>query len=421
MSVYKRGGVYWTHFSYRGVHYQESTGQITKEAAEAVERRRKDQIRQEAHGVSVRTPTATPRIQDWAETYYEFVAPRLTRPQAKEHLITAVLRFWGEPPANPERRVDGAPYHDLTLGDVVDDPHWLVKFEAWMTARALSPQTKNHYRSTLHDMFKVATHPQWRTRTGVLLNPFAGQWRDPTIGRRVTITREDLEAILRASSFHLRLAMAIALLAPKLRIGNILQLKWSDLAADFSWITVEKHKTVTRTRRPLVAYVPEQLREILREAKRRADRSPFVITYQGRPVKHIKLAVRGAVQRAKAAGAQHLVYGRAEANGITFHTLRHTAATLLAELEVSPEKRQALMGHSDLATTMQYTHLRPTHEMEPAEQLSAALPIRELVLVARQRPPVADPVTTPQKHGRKRPTKPRTRKQSSETRSKRPA
>lgn len=396
MTVYKRGGVWWMNFRYRGIRYQESTGQITKEAADAVERARRDDLRQEAHGVAIRTPMASPAIQDWSEIYYAFVAPRLLRPDAKAHVIAAVLRFWGARPDDPVKRVTGAPYHNLTLGAVVEDPHWIVRFETWMTEREISAQTKNHYRSLMHDMFKIATHPQWRSHTGVLTNPFAGQWRDPKAGRTTTIASEDLRAIIGAASFHLRLAMAIALLAPKFRLANILGLTWRDhVAPDFSRITVEDHKTRRQTKRPLIAHVPEQLRTILKDAKRRAGRSPYVITYQGKPIKRkLSGSVAGAVKRAAAGGATHLVYGRAAAKGITFHTLRHTAATLLAELDVAPEKRQQLMGHADIATTMLYTHLTARHEIEPAEQLSRALPIADLVMATRMRPPVASPVTT---------------------------
>ena len=60
MSVYKRGGVYWMDFVYRGTRVQQSTGQITKDAALAVERQLKDEVRQRAHGVAVEEKALTP-------------------------------------------------------------------------------------------------------------------------------------------------------------------------------------------------------------------------------------------------------------------------------------------------------------------------------------------------------------------------
>jgi integrase len=46
---------------------------------------------------------------------------------------------------------------------------------------------------------------------------------------------------------------------------------------------------------------------------------------------------------------------------ISFHDLRHTFASHLAMSGVSPFDIQKLLGHSDIKTTMRYTHLSPDH------------------------------------------------------------
>jgi hypothetical protein len=52
-------------------------------------------------------------------------------------------------------------------------------------------------------------------------------------------------------SYHVRLAVAIAALAPELRLASVLALTWSEnIDADFRFISVRRHKTVTRVRRP---------------------------------------------------------------------------------------------------------------------------------------------------------------------------
>ena len=100
------------------------------------------------------------------------------------------------------------------------------------------------------------------------------------------------------------------------------------------------------------------------------------VTYHQRPVRTIRGGLRGACETAG------VPYGRARDDGATFHALRHTAATILAELDVAEKKRQAVMGHAHLATTQHYTHLRPVHEVAPLELLSTALPVEDLVTVA---------------------------------------
>jgi integrase len=148
---------------------------------------------------------------------------------------------------------------------------------------------------------------------------------------------------------------------------------------------VRTHKTVAKIKRPLVIPISVQLRRVLEDARRRAP-GKFVITYRGRPVATIRGGLKAA---ALAAGVP---YGRFIENGVTFHTLRHTAATILAELDVSESKRKSVMGHEHLGTTQKYTHLRPVHELPPLEQLSAALPLTDLVTLpwtrATRKPPV---------------------------------
>lgn len=89
---------------------------------------------------------------------------------------------------------------------------------------------------------------------------------------------------------------------------------------------------------------------------------------------------------AAAATRASLTYGRFREGGITFHTIRHTASTILAELGVGEPLRKDLMGHERVETTQWYTHLRPIALVGPAEQLSAALPIADLVTLPGNRP-----------------------------------
>ncbi len=43
------------------------------------------------------------------------------------------------------------------------------------------------------------------------------------------------------------------------------------------------------------------------------------------------------------------------------------------------------MGHRNIATTQRYTHLRPAHEIPAHERLADAVPIADLVTIARKR------------------------------------
>jgi integrase len=219
--------------------------------------------------------------------------------------------------------------------------------------------------------------PAYRAATGVTTNPFRDVPREPVMERIVTVSVAELRNWLAQASYYVRLAVAIAALAPKLRLANVLALTWQDhLDSELRFITVHQHKTSRTLKRPLVVPVSEQLRVILRDARQRTH--VHVIEYRQRPVKSIRGGLQQAAERAG------LAYGR-DVGGATFHTLRHTAASLLAELGEPEAIRKEVMGHRDLASTQRYTHLRPVHEIPAHERLAQAVPIADLVTAARKR------------------------------------
>jgi integrase len=82
--------------------------------------------------------------------------------------------------------------------------------------------------------------------------------------------------------------------------------------------------------------------------------------------------VRGAALRAG------LNYGLV-AGGRTFHTMRHTMATLLADLVDAERIRMQVRGHKRHSTTQRYTHLRPGHQVPALERLFGVVAIADVV------------------------------------------
>lgn len=360
-------GKTWRYdFWWKGRRYTGSTDQLTKADADMVESELKKRLRQQAWGIAPVERTHTPLFTEWAAHYFAAQKRRLTRPDILERTLRVVLAFWGTKPA--QKPVDGGIYHNLRLADPILDADWLEKFEAWMEDRGISGSSKNSYRSALSGMFKLALKPTWRKKTNVTVNPVAGMDRDATRSRRTTVTVEQLQGWILKSAPHVRLALAIGALAPKLRLASILALRWEkNFDRGLQFITVHDHKTIRSSGEPQVMPIDPQLREILTRLQKK--RGPL-ITWRGEPVKSIKTAL------SRSAADAGIDYGRAN---VTFHSLRHTMATMLAELGVPDEQRRLVMGHSDLRTTQGYTHLRPLHERAPLAQLSGAMPLTESV------------------------------------------
>jgi integrase len=309
--------------------------------------------------------------------FFDYKSKHLDRPDAIAHILKVALRFWGAPDKTPPS--DDAPCHDLRLCDPILDPDWLLKWEAWLTRRGLGAQSKNHYRGLMRRMYAVAMLPEFRKRTGVQMNPFAGIPNDPTYGRDVTVEPARLRAWITHASFHIRLAVAIGALAPKLRLRNVLALRWSEhfdpdpRTTKFSpardhFIVIKQHKTARRTRKPLVVPISRPLLQILRDAWRRHPSEDLVVVYRtGQQLHDITGGVKAAAKAAK------IPYGRGREDGATFHTLRHIAATLMSEDEADPLKLKDAMGHGDIRTTLKYRHRKPAKQRPTFERLAGRL------------------------------------------------
>ncbi|HXG73168.1 MAG TPA: hypothetical protein VNJ04_21460, partial [Gemmatimonadaceae bacterium] len=236
-------------FWYQSVPYAGTTGQLTRDDAEEWEENEKRRIRRSAGGLEV-LAEHTPRFSDWAARYKQYVVERgkVRRVNVVDDLLRVVLRFWGATPTgrNPKNPVvEGEPYHDLRLADPIRDPDWIEKFDAWIRARGVGKQTRLHYMSMMSRMYRTAMLPAFAKKTGITSNPFLTVERDRPAGRTVTVTPAQLRAWLGGAPRHTQLAMAIAALAPKLRLQNVLSLRWDQsIDPDLQFITVHDHKTM---------------------------------------------------------------------------------------------------------------------------------------------------------------------------------
>lgn len=383
MSVYiPRGSKTWVYdFWLFGKHYRKSTGQTERALAQKIEDDLKGEIRRARAGAP-----SSPRFVEWAGVFYEYVIKeqQLRRPEAIDDVLRVLLRFCGAKPSGDDPKnppYDGEPYHDLRLKDFIDDADRILEFEDWMDRRGIAAGTKHQYRTYMSRMYKIAMLPRYRKATGVKENPFAGIPRGKKVSRKATLTVDQLLQVLGAMSYHVRLAVGIAALAPSLRLDNVLTLHWREHFDDgLHWITFHEHKTVGVVGEPKVVPIPEQLRAILLDAKqRKSKRCDFVVQYRGGPVSTITNGFRAACERAG------IAYGRFLPGGATYHSIRHSISTLLPQLGVNPWIHRDLMGWKDFGTADGYTHLRPMHLVPAAEQLSAALPIAGLVTDPRRR------------------------------------
>jgi len=382
MSVYlpnAQSTTYIYKFTVAGQVYKGSTHQTVKAEAELVEATKRLKVREQAGGLVPATPLETPTFTAWADITLAYQAQFIKRPAILERTLRMILAFWGAPPAVPigkpaVPRAESAPrpYHNRRLGDPIADARWLERFDAWMEARGVRGSTRNSYLSACSDLYTCALQPKYRATTGISVNPFAGIRRSPTRKRVVALTPAQILALVDHAGRHIAHALCIAALAPKLRLSSILALEWAvHLDADLTTLTVGDHKTSHTTGHAQIVPVSVQLRAILKDIHARQDPpSRYVIVWRDGRVHQIKTGLRRAVQ------AIGLTWGLKD--GVTFHIVRHSVATILANPKLvgslTERLRADVMGHLELRTTQQYTHLNTSVQEGPHESLSAALP-----------------------------------------------
>jgi integrase len=149
-------------------------------------------------------------------------------------------------------------------------------------------------------------------------------------------------------------AMVVLALHTGLRVSEILSLKWESVNFPFGVITVEaansKSKRVRRI--PMNALVRKTLEE-----QQEGNQSEHVFCRaDGSRFYWIDSAFRTACRRA---GIE----------GLTFHDLRHTFATRLAEAHFPLTTIKELLGHSTIRMTERYAHA--TGQREAVESLLA--------------------------------------------------
>ena len=159
--------------------------------------------------------------------------------------------------------------------------------------------------------------------------------------RHLSFEEEDrLFAKLTGEREYLRPLVTVAIYAGPRR-GELLNLRW--LNVDFGLNLI--NFTETKTNRDRSVPMEPIVREALLELSEQAGNAEFVFTnpHTGTRFTDIKKSFSAACREAGI-------------TNFTFHDLRHTFGTRLADAGVDVVKIKELMGHASIVTTMRYIH-----------------------------------------------------------------
>ena len=322
MSLYRRGGVYWSAIWIDGVRQMRSLGTSNRRRAEMLEQRWRDEL----HARRFELPNLKPDMP-FAELWGRFLVggdvKAYHRDRAKQF-----LPFFAEMPIGRITKNDVARYRkqrrlDHLKGQDKDDP------------KPLSETTINRDVEVIrHVLF-------WAADEGLIpANPIARVRMARERGkRRPVISVSDELKLLAACAAHL-VPIVIAALDTGMRRGELLNQVWEDIDFDRKVLSVTHSKTAEGEHRlvPLTSRLHATLEGLRKE-------SGIVFLFEKQPIHRIKTAWAGAIRRASIPR-------------LRFHDLRHSFNSRLADLGVIADIRRALMGHSSGGDVNSiYTHI----------------------------------------------------------------
>jgi integrase len=159
------------------------------------------------------------------------------------------------------------------------------------------------------------------------------------------LTRQEATRLMAAcGDFHVRVFCALALHTAA-RTGAILELAWDRVDLDRGRIDFGQGRG--NKRRVRAAPITNDLAAVLRPARELAV-SDFVVEFAGQRVGSVRTGFLAACRRAGLAG-------------VTPHTLRHTAATWMAQDGASMWEIAGLLGNSVEVVTRTYAKHSPDH------------------------------------------------------------
>jgi integrase len=311
VSLFKRGGVWWSYVWRDGVRDARSTGTGNRKIAEQIAQKHKEELALKAAHLTELNPQ-----MKFAELSGRFLAEADAKAWHRDRL-KLLLPYFG----------------DMAISRIGKGQVRQYR-QARHEAKTLTETTLNRDVECLRHLL------YWAVDEGFLaINPIA-RIRLARIRRKKkpVLSPEEERLLFAQASAHLQ-QIIIAALDTGMRRGEILNQLWDDVDFSRRLLYVSHSKTPEGEAREIP--LSERLFALLSGMRKE---SGMIFTYEGKAIHKIKTAWKAAIRRS---GIRY----------IRFHYLRHTFNTRLLELGVTREVRMALLGHTFGDTHESYEHV----------------------------------------------------------------
>ena len=194
-------------------------------------------------------------------------------------------------------------------------------------------------------------------------NVFAdiGLVRDSNAARRRPLTIDELHRLLEVADTAWR-GVILAALYTGQRLHDIITLKWSQVDLAEGMISFHTQKTGSDLVLPIAPPLHAHLMEIAGKDDAKAYLFPDLATLNGttQSARFTALLEKAGIISLSKEEKQHTAKGtngRRESKGVSFHSLRHTATSLLKNAGVSDVVAREIIGHKSEAVSRLYTHI----------------------------------------------------------------
>ena len=244
----------------------------------------------------------------------------------------------------------------------------------------LSPRSVNYVHVTLHKALKQAV------LDGLIPRNVADAVKPPQArGEEIRPLSPAQAARLLSAARGERLeALYVVAVHAGLRQGELLGLKWPDLDLEGGTLSVQRSLAADRSFNPpkrkasrRTVKLTKAAAEALKKHRARQNEERLALgslwedhdlvfpNRLGKPMAHNNLYQRDFKALLEKAGL----------SGFTFHSLRHTCATLLLRKNVNPKIVQEMLGHATISQTMDtYSHVLPGMQDTAVSAMESALP-----------------------------------------------
>lgn len=216
---------------------------------------------------------------------------------------------------------------------------------------------ENRSIGTVHtELGHLRSAMRYAEKTG-MINRAPHIWRPAKpMPKERYLTHDEIRRLIEAASApHIRLAIVL-LLGTAGRVGAVLDLVWGRIDFERQTINLRLPDSTTRKGRSIVP-----MNGMTRAALQTAHHSAltdYVVEYAGDRVKSIRKGFQNACDRAKL-------------EGVTIHTLRHSAAVHMVSAGVSMDMVSQYLGHSNTQITSRvYARFAPSHMQDAADVLN---------------------------------------------------